>query len=217
MSQEDRHCPHCGAGIKLEHRFCTRCGGALGGGSPLAPRRAAVTPEQAEKTKKNSPLVWAVVLILIVAPLYWGMNHTDDMRAFARRLGETSAQHSPSANPGLALPAPAYEEIRLTVQSMTEAQWKQYLGGLRGYYAVNWTGWVVDVDRKLSGDYVLWVDMDAPGAMFSVQDVYIPVPDRLALALHKDQEVVFSGMIRSANNILGSLAINLENATVEGR
>jgi hypothetical protein len=98
---------------------------------------------------------------------------------------------------------------------MTEAQWKQYLPGLEGQRVVNWTGWVADVDQGLGGRYTLWVDMDSPDDLLSVQDVYIAdIPEDLALSLQLDQKVTFSGTIERASELVGSVSINLEDATV---
>lgn len=110
--------------------------------------------------------------------------------------------------------APSYEAIGRNVANMTEAQWKPYLKSLKGHQVVDWVGWVVDVDVKLSGQYVLWVDMDSPEAMFSVQDVYFPVSDTTAMVLRKGQKISFSGRIESVSEFMGSVSVWLQDATV---
>lgn len=105
--------------------------------------------------------------------------------------------------------APPYNEIRSTVEGMTEAQWKAYLPTLEGNIVANWSGWVEDVDVKLFGDYELWVDMDSPDELFSIQDVTFIIPEDVALELQKDQKVTFSGVIDRASNVLGSVQIDL--------
>ena len=100
---------------------------------------------------------------------------------------------------------------------MTEAQWKAYLPTLEGQQVVKWQGWVVEVDAKSGGRYELWVDMDSPDDPFSTQDVYFPVPEDIALTINKDQEVVFSGIIESVTEFMGSISFRLEDVTFELR
>ena len=113
--------------------------------------------------------------------------------------------------------APPYEEIRSKVESMTEAQWKAYLPTLEGNLVVGWVGWVVEVDVNLGGGYELWVDMDPPDTLFSVQDVYFDIPDEIALELNLGEEVTFSGTIATASEFLGGISVTLEDGVLEPR
>lgn len=97
---------------------------------------------------------------------------------------------------------------------MTEAQFNQRSDELKGQ-RVEWSGWVEDVNEKLLGGYELWVDMDDPSILISVQDVQFDIPDELALQLQKDQRVDFTGTIRSIINLLGSTQVTLENVSVQ--
>lgn len=101
------------------------------------------------------------------------------------------------------------------MDTMTDAQWDLYVKGLAGMSVDGWTGWVEDVRSKTFGGYELWIDMDSPDELISVQDVSFDIPDSLALELNKDDKVNFSGTIYYAQYILGSLQISLENPTVE--
>jgi len=120
---------------------------------------------------------------------------------------------APTATPTPRPLAPAFDAIEISVSQMTEAQWKPYLESLKGQRVVDWTGWIVDVNQKLGGAYEAWIDMDDPG-MFTIQDVYVPVDSDTALALGKGMPVTFSGVIKSANELLGNVTIHLEEATV---
>jgi len=111
--------------------------------------------------------------------------------------------------------APRFAEIRANVQSMTEAQWKKYLDELAGYRVYKWRGWVVEVDKELSGNYEVWIDMDSPEELFSVQDVYFDVPENIALQLAKGQQVTFSGTIKRVSELLGSVSVHLVDAKFE--
>jgi len=97
---------------------------------------------------------------------------------------------------------------------MTEAQWKAYLPTLKGMLVENWTGWVEEVN-VVGGGYELWVDMDSPDTLFSVQDIYFPVPNDIALELQKGEQVTFSGRIKSVTEFLGSVSLHLEDVTLQ--
>ncbi len=107
----------------------------------------------------------------------------------------------------------SYYSMRQKMASMTEAQWKDYARSINGQ-RVQWTGWVEDVNEKFFGGYELWVDMDSPDELLSLQDVTFDIPADLALKLRKDTRVTFSGTIGSALDVLGSCSVNLEDATV---
>ena len=109
---------------------------------------------------------------------------------------------------------PSFQEIRSKMTSMTEAQRNIYAKGLENKTVSDWTGWVEDVNKKLLGGYELWVDMDSPNELLSVQDITFDIPNDLALKLQKDSKVTFSGKIEIASNTLESLSIKLVEATV---
>ena len=105
-------------------------------------------------------------------------------------------------------------EIRDVMRAATDAQWSAYQDILKGQQAQNWSGYVVEVNKKFLGGYEVWVDMDEPGSI-SVQDVTFDIPDELALKLNKGQVVTFSGTITSVFNVLGSCSVNLEDGIIQ--
>jgi len=123
----------------------------------------------------------------------------------------TTAPAAPASTPE---PAPSYATIRAQMEGMTEAQFKQYARSLKGK-RVQWTGWVEDVNETLFGNYEVWVDMDAPDELFSVQDVTFDVPADVALSLRRDQKITFTGIIDSALNVLESTQITLSDVTIQ--
>ncbi len=192
----------------------------------------------AEPKKKSKSLVLiiagGVVLLCIVCGIFGVItSSTPEAKATstARAIERATDAAKPTATPGptktplptntpLAtntppLPAPPFTEIRSKVEGMTEAQWKAYLPTLKGMSVENWTGWVEEVNVQ-GNKYELWVDMDSPDELFSSQDIYFPIPADIAMQLQKDQKVVFSGQIERVSELLGSISIYLENATLEG-
>ena len=107
--------------------------------------------------------------------------------------------------------APLYNGIRDSVSSMTEIQWKAYLPTLIGMKADNWTGWVVDVDKGIGGDYKVWIDMDDPSATLSTQDVYLyGITPEEAAGINKNATITFSGIITSTSELFGHVSINMD-------
>lgn len=99
------------------------------------------------------------------------------------------------------------------MNSTTEARFKAYARSVEGSW-IRWQGWVEDVNEKLLGGYEVWIDMDSPEEMLSVQDITFDIPDSLALALEKNQQIVFEGQISSLRNFLGSLSVGLDSAQI---
>jgi hypothetical protein len=129
--------------------------------------------------------------------------------------GQNRTEGGSQAAATLAPLAPPYQEIEDTVASMTEVQWKAYLQTLAGNRVDSWTGWIVEVDQSLGGKYTAWIDMDPPGAILSTQDVYVPVGEDLAMKLNKGDKVVFSGQIERCQELLGTVSVRFETATLE--
>lgn len=133
-----------------------------------------------------------------------------------------SSEQSPTADVTTAamLPTPpvdttlSFASIRHQMRSdLTEAQFKALARGLEGR-RVRWRGWVEDVNEKALGGYELWIDMDSPSDAISVQDVTFDVPADLALSYRKDSRVSFEGTIDNIMNVLGSLQVELKDASV---
>lgn len=173
--------------------------------------------DQPKPKRKRWPIILlglvGLCLLMALIGSLGGGGDTDAPAALATTVRNTATPRPPTATSTPRPLAPTFQEIETTVEGMTEAQWKPYLESLKGQRVVDWTGWVVDVNQKLGGAYEAWIDMDDPG-MFTIQDVYVPVDSDTALALGKGEPVTFSGVIKSANELLGNVTIHLEEATV---
>ena len=99
------------------------------------------------------------------------------------------------------------------LNNLTEAQFNALARGVEGR-RVRWSGWVEDVNEKMFGGFEVWVDMDSPAQMISVQDVTFGVPQSIALSLRKDSRLTFEGTIASVLNVFGSLQVTLKDARV---
>jgi len=188
-------CPYCKENVKKGATICKHCGKEI--------------PET-KSSRRNVILIGSIAVIVLCIAVF-ATTSPDDGSPSDDTSGSVSAPKPTATTPPL---APSYEEISAKVADMTEAQWKDYLPKLSGLRVENWTGWVVDVDESLGGDYEVWVDMDSPSAL--LQDVYIPVPDDVALELNKGQQVTFSGIIDRVSEFLGDIVVHLkEGAVVE--
>ena len=186
-----------------------------------------------EEKKKRPVWQWGIILVAIPSCLCFALlvaspsSDTEPIEVASiptdqEEVNEVATQEeidtpqststpSPTATP---LPiAPSFEEIESQVKSMTEAQWKAYLPTLKGLRVVDWSGWVTDVDKGLFGDFTLWLDMDPPGS-FSIQDIYIPIPESIALEFQKEQQVTISGIIDHVSELLGSISVTFEEGAI---
>lgn len=190
-------CPYCKEKVKRGATICKHCGKEI--------------PET-KSTRSNVILICGIAIVVLCIAVFATTSPDNGSPA-----SDTSdADSGPKPTTTIPTLAPSYKEISAKVADMTEAQWKKYLPTLSGLRIENWTGWVVDVDKSLGGDYVLWVDMDSPDDFLSTQDVYIPVSDDAALEFNKGQQVTFSGIIDRASELLGNVSVHLKGgATVE--
>jgi len=109
-------------------------------------------------------------------------------------------------------PAPSFFTILNNMNELTEVQWEEYKNSyVIDKTAINWSGWVEEVQQSSGNNYEVLVDMDSPDEFLSVQDIYFDLPASQAGILRKDQKITFSGRISSVINILGSCQINLED------
>ena len=175
----------------------------------------------AEKPKKKRWLLIVVLIIGLVMCVCVALRSvsldTDDPPNMAKPPPGAVATPRPTEVPPTATyppEAPPYAEIAGNLETMTEAQWKAYLPTLKGNMALNWRGWVADVDLGGNGVYTLLIDMDPPGTFLSTYDVSFEIPEADALGYEIGQEVRFSGTIERASEFLGSTTIRLEDAGV---
>ncbi|HXT61196.1 MAG TPA: hypothetical protein VN699_21325 [Pirellulales bacterium] len=179
-----------------------------------------------DQKKPRSPLFWIAIAVpvgfvslcclgsCIVGMVGVQVEDREKQTSGAAPQVEPASGAASVAEPAPTREAPPFEEIRTNAKEMTDAQWNKYGPSLAGSH-VAWSGWVKEVNEKTFGGYEVWIDMDAPDVPLSVQDVYADIPDDLALQLRKGQQVRVSGTIKSATNLLGSMAIRLEKgATV---
>jgi len=149
----------------------------------------------------------------------WGSPGDYMVQAQARSCANpditSSWSGSKSATIAVPLSSVIYTEIRNSMKSMTDAQFKAYARSLEGK-KIRWTGYVEDVKETSSADYKLLVDMDAPEVLFSVYEVSFEVPSLVALSLNKDQQVEFEGIISSVSSMFGMLDVSLKQAKVIG-
>ncbi len=159
-------------------------------------------------------LVICVSVVLISSPDAEPSSSVDPQVSEASVYeAEASSTDTPQPTPTLIPLAPPFEKIESAVKSMTEAQWKAFLPTLDGMLIENWIGWVTDVD-VLSGDrYELWVSVGPP-ELFSSTNVYIPIPEEIALEIQKGQKVTFSGIIDHVSEFIGSVSVHLEDGAI---
>jgi tetratricopeptide (TPR) repeat protein len=113
-------------------------------------------------------------------------------------------------------PAPNFYTIRNNMNELTEVQWEVYKNTyVINKTAINWSGWVEEVQQGSGDNYKVLIDMDSPDEFLSVQDIYFDLPASQAGYLQKDQKITFSGRISRVTNFLGSCQINLEDVDMK--
>lgn len=120
---------------------------------------------------------------------------------------------TPEPTPTLVPLADSYEEMEAAVDDLTDAQWRVYREEQEGRRVEEWTGWVSDVKQQRGDRYELQVDMAPPETLLSVYNVTFEIEAERALEVSKEQQVVFSGVIKSVRRLLLSLTIELEDVT----
>jgi hypothetical protein len=216
MSQEhpptEVLCTNCHGGNAPVATFCQWCGRPLRAGY-TAPQ--VVPPQQAtlqQKAQGCSP-IWAGVAILVficvvIAVIYAGLQSV-------RPSSSTSGiSVTSTATPGPAVEGPSYQEYKGKHESMTDAQWAQYIKTLDGSHITNWEGWVLDVVRENDAVYNLKVDQDGPAETFGVEDVVIDIPVADATKYNKGQKVGYTGTIDHIACAIGYCRVIVRNAEV---
>jgi len=121
-----------------------------------------------------------------------------------------SSSSNSSSTPDVGEEAPSYRTIANNCERMTDAKWNVYAKTLVGKKVTDWRGTVTEVNETFFGDYEIWIDMDDPDVLFSVQDVYLPCSEETAFKYNKGDSITFSGVIESATDLLGTVNIRLE-------
>ena len=143
--------------------------------------------------------IWSTLALLLMIALAVGSTDSDSSNS-----GSSSSTSDEREE------APSYSTIENNCAKMTDAKWNVYAETLVGKKVTNWRGTVTEVNETLFGDYEVWIDMDNPDVLFSVQDVYLPCSEETAFKYNKGDSITFSGVIESATDLLGTVNIRLE-------
>ena len=120
----------------------------------------------------------------------------------------------PTVAPNANIVVPSYEVIASKAHDMTDAQWKQYSAGLVGGIFRDWTGWIVDVEEKRDGSYLVKIALDPPETAWRTYKVEFNLSKDEAISLNKNQKVLFGGTIVSVENPLGECYIKASGAVI---
>lgn len=192
-------CPHCFSDIDARATVCPVC-------------KRDIKPVQKAKSGGN-PLIKALAAVALVVICCIG--------AFAIALpflanispnGSTASATTAALPSATNEPAPPLDEILSSYREMTDAQWNAYGESLVGKRANEWAGQITEVNEgEVFGGFTVYVQVE--GANFG-EYIFIDVSEDVAMALRKDQRIVFSGNITAASNAAG-LGIRLNNAEIE--
>jgi hypothetical protein len=107
-----------------------------------------------------------------------------------------------------------WKTIKANEKAMTEAQFKQFCDQQVKGQSVWWSGWVKDVEPS-NGAYSIKVDMDPPGTLFSVPEIWLEgVSEYNAMRLKKGQKITFSGSISDVSSVI-YLSLKIRNPTIQ--
>lgn len=163
---------------------------------------------------KTGKIVWTCIVGFFVLVAISG-NEKDKLTSDTISNSKTHAinETAEKQKPNKEISNISFKSIRNKIEGMTEAQFNAYSKSITGK-RIKWTGWVEDVNEKMFGGYELWIDMDSPSEMVSIQDITFNIPEKLAMKLTKNKRVIFEGDIESVIDLLGSCQISLENTKV---
>jgi hypothetical protein len=170
-----------------------------------------------KKAKSGGGIIrWLAALSLVVICCGSGVVIGIPMLAGLAAVGSNTSSQASAEQAQIAatarVPSPPFEEILANYREMTDAQWNAYAETLVGKRATDWTGRITEVDEgELMGDFTVFVQ--GTGTEF-LENIYIDVPEDVAMQLRKDQRITFSGDITLASNAMG-LTIRLSNAEIE--
>lgn len=162
--------------------------------------------EDSSENRSSTIGGWAVAITLVVAIIALMTKNEDSTNETSKKEKYKKEKHETISV--------EFETIRKNMKNMTSAKWNRYTKSLKGKRVENWSGYISDVEEQRSGGYEVKIDMDKPGSM-SVQDIYIEdISKDKAMRLDIKEIVVFSGTIKSINNVMGSCAITLKDPEI---
>jgi hypothetical protein len=198
---------------------------------------AATTSQVVIHQTKSRPLTWVIVVLIILAAFVClgclvcgGLSTSVDQAisniedrssveststlpvdgVISEPESETPKTIDENSNPVIREEAPDYRTIADNCAEMTDIKWNRYSETLVGKKITDWTGTITEVNETIFGGYELWIDMDDPADILSTQDVYFPCTEETALEWDKGDGIKFSGVIKSVNDLLGTVSIHLE-------
>lgn len=218
---DSRRCPHCGKKLnpppslddqppKKREFLLLACWEMLLGKRPVSCAGIAVAIS-----------FFVFTLACVLAVLVWGLAPTSSAKPAWRLTGQATSTPRPTSKPlpmvesttTLSPQAPPYDEIFISMQTMTEVQWNRYREAIEGTQVISWTGWVEDVAEKTFSSCELRIDMDPPESQDSAFDVRFDIPTgEEALAIAKDSPITFSGRIDQVSDLSqADIVISLED------
>jgi hypothetical protein len=158
--------------------------------------------------------IWSTLALLLMIALAVGSTDSGTSNSGSSNSGSSNSGSSNSGSSSSTSDereeADSYSTIEANCAKMTDAKWNVYAPTLVGKKVTDWSGTVTEVNETLFGDYELWIDMDDPDVLLSVQDVYMPCSQETAFKFDKGDSITFSGVIESVSDLLGSVSITLE-------
>jgi hypothetical protein len=158
--------------------------------------------------------IFIVVSVIIVVAAGGGTSQTSRPARTSGSVVQVAAD-SPTATPTPEWMAPSYDEICDNNDTMTDLQQEDYAASMAGKKVVGWVGKVYDVESGNGGLYTVQVEM--VDSIISARDLEIlGVPRDIAVALNVEQQITFSGTIKSVDMFMGNICnpINVIEATI---
>lgn len=187
----------------------------------LLPPVRAYVHKFTKKTLSTGVRIGLVIGLLICAtflmPQETGVKDVEQQNqtALTPVIEEVELTESPVVAEPVSKPVETieYATIKANMETMTDAQFKNFAKQQVGKTMAE-RGYIEDVREKMFGGYGVWIDMDNPSVIASVQEISFDVDEDTALTLRKDQAVKFSGRVKSIMKVLGTKQITLEDVKI---
>lgn len=205
VSKNTKKCPHCGEKLKSWKDNMVIIILLFILFFPIALYGLWTSKTFSNPTKLIVSVIFSIFLLI---GLCSDTNDTNNNNVDAAAKSKTTAKKKvkPISNIN-------YFQIRKYMENKTELQFDEYAKTLIGH-RIKWHGWIENVDSKIFGGYVTYIDMDAPNSI-SIQDVSFDVSQKLALSLQKGKKITFTGDIETIDDILTSCQVTLTNVKIE--